>query len=445
MKNKLLALSVALALSTPLFADRLMVLKCSEDGIPGQTEPALMGFSISANGKYICGAIESASGIFVADTQNGEVKWKLGDESGGELRGIDNDGVAIGYLDADAVLTPFESMDIEVLKAPSDVRSFLGESLTNDGSLLVGSFADQSFNTVAAYYSKDSGWNTLPMPSEAEVGNLKDLFNDMSAAKFVSGDGKVILGHLGSFTYPIVWKMNDAGVYEPDFFPARFVKVTDADKEDDSKPLLGLPAFYTAMSNNGKYVGAVGTISDEYGDIRVVPVIYNTEDKTLKIYSQPQIIDEYGLSLYPRAIADDGTFIGMIGVSIINGNGCFIMKAGSDIAERFVDVFPAYSEKFGQCDEVGYCVPTGISADGSKILGYAYYSDDLYDDIDNPAYYTTFVIEVDGTGVEEINSYKELSLPDAIYSIDGRNLREMTKGINIIRNSDGSVSKILKK
>ncbi|MDE6478629.1 MAG: hypothetical protein K2L45_00035 [Muribaculaceae bacterium] len=347
-------------------------------------------------------------------------------------------------MDADAVLTPFESMDMEVLKAPSDVRNFLGESLSNDGSVLVGSFTEQSFNTAAAYYSKDSGWQALPMPSDAQIGNLKDHFNEMSAAKIVSGDGKVILGHLGSFAYPVVWKMNDAGVYEPDFFPARFVKVTDEDVSDDTKPLLGLAAFYTAMSNNGKYVGAVATVSDEYGGYRLVPVIYNTEDKTLKIYNEHQAIDEYGLGLYPRAIADDGTFIGMIGVSIINGNGCFIMKAGSEVAERFVNVFPAYSKKFGECDEVGFCVPTGISADGSKILGYAYYSDDLYEG-DAPAYYTTFIIEADESGVEEIHSSPVQGQFDAVYSIDGRMLRGMTKGLNIVRNADGSVSKVLKK
>lgn len=444
MMNKLIALSVAIALSIPIYADNLKVVKCSEDGIPGQTEPSLMGFSISANGKYICGAIEAASGIFVADTQNDEVKWKLADESGGELRGIDNNGLAIGYLDDDAVLTVFKSMDVEVLKTPSDIRGFLGESLTNDGSLMVGSFTEQSFNTIAAYYSKDSGWNTLPMPSDAQIGNLKDHFNDMSAAKFVSGDGKVILGHLGSFSYPIVWTRNENGEYVPDFFPARFVKVTEEDKADDSKPLQSLAAFYTAMSNNGKYVGAVGSISDENGGLRIVPVIYNTEDKTLKIYSQPQVIDDFGLSLYPRAIADDGTFIGMIGVSIINGNGCFIMRAGSEIAERFVDAFPAYSETFGQCDEVGFCVPTGISADGSKILGYAWYSDDLYEG-DDAAYYTTFIIDVDLSGVDEIQSSPVQGNVDAIYSIDGRKLGSMAKGLNIVRNSDGSVSKILKK
>lgn len=444
MKNKLIALSVALALSSPLYADDLKVFKCSNDGIPGQTEPELMGFSISSNGNYICGSIQAGAGVFVADSQTGEVKWKAADESGGELRGIDNYGIAIGYIDADAVLAPFETMEVEVLKAPSDVRSFLGESLSNNGSVLVGSFTEQSFNTVAAYYSKDSGWNSLPMPSDAEIGNLKDHFNEVSAAKFVSGDGKVILGHLGSFTFPIVWKMNDSGEYVPDFFPARFVKGSDEDKEDDSKPLMGLPAFYTAMSNNGKYVGAVATISDGNGGFRLVPVIYNTEDKTLKIYDAPQEIDEWGLGLYPRAIADDGTFIGMIGVSMINGNGCFIMKEGSEIAERFVNVFPAYAEKFGQCDEVGFCVPTGISADGSKILGYAYYSADLYEG-DDPAYYSTFIIEVGESGVDEIQSSLLQGKQDAIYSIDGRALRGMTKGLNIVHNSDGSVSKVMKK
>lgn len=83
--KKFITLSLALALGVgcPLFADGLRIFRISEDGIPGQTEPQLMGFSISGNGRYVCGAVEQAAGVFIADCLTGEVKWKMADESGG--------------------------------------------------------------------------------------------------------------------------------------------------------------------------------------------------------------------------------------------------------------------------------------------------------------------------------------------------------------------------
>lgn len=442
--KKIFAIALSLAASASLCAESIKIFKCTEDGIPGQTEPELMGFSISADGQYICGTIQAGAGGFIADTQTGEVKWMVADEVGGELRGVSNNGLAIGFMDDNGVTVPFETMESNVIKTPTGVRTILGESLSNDGNVMVGSFTEDSFDVFAAYSANGSDWKKLPMPSVAELGNLKEHLNDFSSAKFVSGDGKVILGHLGSFTFPIIWILNEAGEYVPDFFPARYVKATEEDLADDSKELLGLNAFYTAMSNNGKYVGAVGTISDDNGGYRLVPVIYNTEEKTLKIYKEYQEIDYFGLGLYPRAIADDGTFIGMIGVSLLDASGCFIMRAGEDTAELFTDAFPAYYEMFGHCDEVGYTVPTGISADGKKILCYTFYSDDLYGG-DDPAYYVTYVIDTEASGVEAIESSPSLTKNEAIYSIDGRKLQGITKGLNIIRNSDGSATKLLKK
>lgn len=444
--KKIFTFTLSLALSTSLFAESLQILKCGEDGIPGVTEPQLMGFSISANGRYVCGTIEQGVGIFIADCATGEVKWKNVEESTGELRGVDNDGHAIGFFDDNGVLVSFESMDVEKLKIPSNMRELLGESLSNDGSVMVGSFTEQSFNTIAAYSLNGAEWMTLPNPSDAELGNLKENINDMSSAKYVSGDGKVILGHLGSFTFPILWKMNEEGEYVTDFFPARYIKASDDDLSDDNKELLGLSAFYTAMSNNGKYVGAVGTIVDDSNNLRLVPVIYNTEEKTIKIYKQPQEIDYFGLGLYPRAIADDGTFIGTVGQPSSGSTGSFIMRAGEEIAELFVDAFPEYNKILGPSDtEAGLNVPTGISADGKHILGYTYYSDNLDVNDDSPAYFLTYVINTgSSTGVSEISSSSK-ALQAAVFSIDGRSLREISKGLNIVRNSDGSVSKILKK
>ncbi|MDE7419334.1 MAG: hypothetical protein K2N35_03905, partial [Muribaculaceae bacterium] len=426
-------------------ADTLQIFKCSEDGIPGVTEPQLMGFSISPDGRYICGAVEQAAGVFIADCATGEVKWKMAEESSGELRGIDNYGRAIGYYDGNGVLMPFDSMDVEMLKLPSNARYILGEGISSLGNVMVGSFTEQSFSTSAAYSLDGGEWMALPYPSDEELGNLKDKFNSMSAAKYVSGDGKVILGYLGSFTFPIIWKLNDAGVYEPDFFPARYVKGSEEDVNDPSKPLVGLNAFYTAMSSNGKYVGAVGTIKGEEGNYRLVPVIYNTEEKTLKIYEDHQEIDYFSLGLFPRAIADDGMFIGTVGEPFTDSSGSFIMRVGEEQAELFVDAFPEYNKVLGFSDiEAGLNVPTGISADGAYILGYTYYSDNMDISDESPAYFLTYVIHTGTSGVEEISSEANSS-QEAIYSIDGRTLREMTKGVNIIRKADGTVSKILKK
>ncbi|MDE6522525.1 MAG: hypothetical protein K2L17_06890 [Muribaculaceae bacterium] len=63
-----------------------------------------------------------------------------------------------------------------------------------------------------------------------------------------------------------------------------------------------------------------------------------------------------------------------------------------------------------------------------------------------PAYFLTYVLSIGSTenGVHRADSYEQ-SVADAIYSIDGRKLGQMAKGLNIIRNADGSVSKILRK
>ncbi len=446
--KKIFTLSIAVAISVAASAETLQIFSCS-GGIPGQSpnEPQLMGFSISADGNYICGAVEQAAGFFVANCTTGEVKWKIDGEAGSELRGVDNNGVAIGFIDNDGVLFNFETGESSLIKAPSGVRYVQGEALSNDGTVMVGSFTDQSFSTQAAYSAGGEAWEILPMPSDAELGALKENISEVSAAKLVSGDGSLIVGYLGSFTFPIIWTKDANGKYVADFYPAKFVKVVEEDRNDTSKELYAISGMFTCMSNNGKYVGTVGLIADDTDSaLRTVPVIYNTEDKTLKIYKEIQEIDEYGLGLYPRAIADDGTFIGVVSspADPAGNFGAFIMKAGKEQAESYLDAFPTYAEELGESELYGLNIPTGISADGSRILGYTYYSDDFDIQSDAPAYYLTYVINVEGAGVEEIGTAVQPGAEE-VYSIDGRKLRRMAKGLNIVRNADGSVSKILKK
>ena len=443
--KKILAFSAFIALCSSGYAEELTILSCGL-GTPGIDEPQLLGLGLSPDGKYICGAIESGSGIFVADRETGNVNWKIVGDEGGELRNVDNEGVAIGYVDDFATLFPYASGEESIIPIPKNYRSSIGEGLNNNGSILVGSLSEKSYDTMAAYcdMSKNGEWTLLPFPTDAELGGFKDKFREISTAKQVSGDGKVILGILGSLTFPVVWIMNDKGEYETDFFLSRFVKASEEDLADESKPLYALSASFIDLSNNGKYVSMVGLIIDkETNADKNVPVVYDTEAKTVKIYDEFQPIDEYDFGLYPKAISNDGTFIGNIGIPYFSSTGSFIMRAGQTVAESFIEAFPEYAEKLGEADEYGFNMPSDISADGQYILGYTFYSDDYNDEV-SEAYYVSYIISSAVDNAVDNILAEPLSGNEMIYSIDGRKLDRISEGLNIIRSSDGKVRKIMK-
>ncbi|MDE6511288.1 MAG: hypothetical protein K2L00_04235, partial [Muribaculaceae bacterium] len=358
-----------------------------------------------------------------------------------ELRNIDNTGLAIGYSGPYATTYRFDSGMFSYLDIPEDANGVIGEALTNDGSLLVGSV---SSSRSKAAYCKDGEWMRLPMPPEEEVLKLLKTMPETSSAKLVSGDGKVIFGYIGSFQIPCIWMLNDKGEYVPDLFPVRFLKLNEEDLNDDEKPLIGVSAFYLGLSNNGRYACLLGiTPHGETGEMNV-PIVYDTETKSLHSYLEYQDIDPISTGLYPIAISDDGTFIGTVGMPYFGSIGSFIMKSGETQAELFTDAFPEFNERYGESDQHGFNMCSGISADGRYISGYTYYSDD-YNNTETPAYYESYVLDrgvgtvgVSGPAVDHDGS-------ETIYSIDGRSLRSMAKGINIVRNADGSVSKVIKK
>lgn len=445
MKKFLILGTLLSILAASSYADGLKILSCGI-GTPGIQEPQLMGLGISPNGKYICGPIENGTGIFVADRESGQVKYKLIGENCSELRGVDDNGLAIGYVDDDGALFSFDTGEESFIKAPEGYRYVLGEAVTNDGNLMVGSLTGKSFDTKAAYCNINNGdeWISLPYPSQEELGDLNGTLQEGSAAKRVSADGKVILGYLGSFTVPMMWVMNKNGEYETDFFPLRFLKLTEEDIANDERPLYSISAMYFSLSNNGRFAALLGLVKNkESGDYLSVPVIYNTETKSITIYDCPQPCDLNGSGLYPLAICDDGTFVGTIGQPGFYSEGSFIMKAGQTIAETYNDAFPAFEEKLGWSDELGYNFPTSISADGKYILGYTFYCEDYFDE-NQDAYYVTYVISTDMDNSVKNFESESLTGNEMIYSIDGRKLNRVSKGINIVRTPDGKVRKLLK-
>ncbi len=429
------------ALGASVSADELKILKVGpslEDALLYQ----LYGEAISADGRYVCGSVNFGVGLFVADAFTGEVKCQIMDDEDTdacELRGVSNSGLAIGFTEYGATYS-FADNKIVDLVGPKNTRGVLGENITNDGSVMVGSILES--RTQAAFSKGGGDWTKLPLPSDEEILLLYPKIPDVSAAKKVSGDGKVILGFIEDFGVPCLWTLNDNGEYVPDLFPIKFLKLPDEDKDNDLRPLIGVSAHYLSISNNGRYVALLGLIPKKETDRAKVPIVYDTQEKSLKVYSEPQEIDKIGVGLYPLAIADDGTFIGTIDEPYFGTRGSFIMKAGQSQAELFIEAFPEFNDRYADGDILGQNMPTGISADGRYIVGYMYYSED-YIDPEVPIYYETYIIDRgEDTAVGQVSV---ANIEDAIYSIDGRRLNRLAKGINIIRNSDGSVKKILKK
>lgn len=434
--KKLLPCTLALAMSLSLGAEELKNLTLGL-GLPGLDEPMLLGLGISPDGRYVCGPIDFGEGVFVMDVESGVCNYDYTEDS--ELRNVDLQGLAIGYL-GDMGITFACDGEITELPVPDRTSKYvLGEDLTNDGVLKVGSIMGTGYITHAAISENGGEWTRLPVPTEDETS----YFALGSTAKAVSGDGKFIIGEARNAGPIVMWIRNDDGSYTIDLLFKRFCALDES--ELAKKPLAGM--FPRAISNNGRYVlcRTAKLVIDEEGreDVLWFPSVYDTETAQLKQYDEPQSIDRYGTGLTGSSIADDGTFVGMIGsAATIDTSGAFVMKAGETQAQLLSEAYPEYGKVYSVCEMNGFSIPTDISADGRYILGYAFYSED-YEDMNLPSYYITYIIDTfSGTGVESAGS---LSPSDEIYSLDGVRRLEMKRGINIVRSSDGSVRKFIKK
>lgn len=436
--KKLFTLTLGVALCATVNAESVKILGLG--GIPGWDEPQFMGLGISADGKYVCGSIEMGDGFFVADIQNDVYQFEPTDDpEGAELRHVDNNGLAIGY-NGPGVTYNINGEQTVLVAPDGDYKYVLGEDISNDGSIMVGSAVAKGYATYAAF-SKDGGqWQLLPEGTEEQLG---EYAGEGSSAKYVSGDGKVILGCIGNFGPGVIWEMNDEGEYVLDPIYTKYVILSEEDLENPDKKLYDL--FAMGLSNNGKYALFRGLVMSNDGERQFVPVVYNTEEKSLLIYDDPQEIDMMGMGLTPSAIDDNGTIVGIIGMPLTGSAGSFVLKAGESQAEPMAEVYPEFGALFGFADMIGYCQPTGMSADGRYIVGYGFYCEDFEDD-EAPAYFVTYVIDTQnpGTGVQIVDKEAVEATPEAIYSIDGKRLDNMVKGLNIIRMSDGSVRKIFK-
>lgn len=390
-------------------------------GEPGVDEPGMMGMGISPDGRYVCGALQLGVGYFMGDLENNRFFYEISvDPEGADLRHVNNEGMAIGF-DGPGVMVNIDGGRHELQVPDNTYRYVLGEALTNDGSIMVGSLVGSTFISIAAYCKEVGQWTPLPAIDDELLGVYK---NKGTSAKYISGDGRVIGGYIGSGLGPAtLWIMNDNGEYEADPFFTRYAKVT----KEDPNTYAGF--YIKGVSNNGKYVLIQG-MSNAQPD-RAVPMVYNTETKEMTVYDEPQTnFDDGDFGITPTAISDDGMFVGVVGQISINLGG-FIMYPGETQAQMLCDAYPAAKKQFTNLDVYGYHVPMGLTADGRYLIGYGYYCEDPYNQELEP-YFATYILDTtDHSGVSSVTADGE---EDVIYNLQGMRVSgdNLPKGIYII-------------
>lgn len=420
-------ITAALALTTAMATSAQQVKTYDEITDDSGVKYSLYATNISANHRYISGQATSSTtgwtGIFVLDTETNAFAVNEGQtEMGGDLRGVSNDGVAVGYnpnaltLSIDGTMTELET--------PAGYESSAYDT-SNDGKVVTGAYWSPNDYEPHACIWKDGKFITLPEPTTEEMGfNVRG-----TSANYCCGDASVIAGYIvdNHVTQPlIVWRLQDDGTYvcDPickDYFGWYEIESTD-------KPYA---SFHAAnISNNGKYAGV--TIMTLEGESHMATIDLETREirefkadgtGTMPIHTNTECM----------AVADDGTMVGDI--TTISGWQACIWRAGAAEPELLADKYPELTI-LKDFDSMGYHKLYDITPDGKYGIGIGY----------NAGYANaSYVIEFEDTttGIGKPGTTAGGNAETARYTIGGQRVDTPVKGLNIVKRADGSVGKVI--
>ena len=157
-------ITAALALTTAMATSAQQVKTYDEITDDSGVKYSLYATNISANHRYISGQATSSTtgwtGIFVLDTETNAFAVNEGQtEMGGDLRGVSNDGVAVGYnpnaltLSIDGTMTELET--------PAGYESSAYDT-SNDGKVVTGAYWSPNDYEPHACIWNDGKFITLP-------------------------------------------------------------------------------------------------------------------------------------------------------------------------------------------------------------------------------------------------------------------------------------------
>lgn len=418
MKKTLLTLALSIVVSAFAWAQQLSIIT-DETG----TQGAIQVLTMSDNGMYVAGTTETMAG-FVMNVATGAIVYDEAlDEFGCEMRGVSNDGIAVG-LNGNAIILNVNTGEKTELETPANNTS-IANAITPDGSLIVGLCYHDGFVENPAIWDQFGVLTLLPEPTPEELG----FTYNGSRAVAVSEDGKTIVGYIvdDMAGHPIIfWTLQDNGEWLLD----TTIATTLFEPAWGDKPYFTIEPL--CISANGKYVGLNLAFNNE--EFSTGLGLYNTETNEISVIPSGDEFQQ--AAFYPSSVSNEGDIVGQIILGPTSRNA-FFYQNGDEMVRTFAEAFP--EEEFAALANSPACIPTKITPNSSKIAGW-------YIDLDTYNYYS-FILTLSTEGIEDIviDNNSSNAVPVAIYNTAGMLLDRPTPGVNIIMMSDGTSKKVLVK
>ena len=311
-------------------------------------------FALSDNGRYVVGSTMT-SHCFIYDSENEstvvftEERGSSVSTSGGELRAVNNEGVAVGFDDNGGIMVNAEGVYNIIEPAAGLIKMVMCYDITDDSKLIVGSVADASWAEVPCYW-EDGKRIMLPYPTTEEAGFRVNGCRAIS----VSDDGSVIMGEIidRSQMLPLlIWKRQADGSYKyfnawEKYYEPVYNPVYDDDKlvgfEKGDHPYLRFEPG--AMSADGKTMAMY--IYENVDDLNPPLLLgyydIETEEVTVVPVENHAFFDYYGTFII-RGVSNEGTIFGTAGALAL-GTQPFIMYRDEMIPKSLEEAFPEVGE-----------------------------------------------------------------------------------------------------
>lgn len=302
---------------------------------PGRTGAPMNPMAMSDNMRYIVGneGSDETGNLFmwdlVGDTYtlistpglSGE-GIEVGTLNKNSANDVSDNGVVVGYIhNYPAVYRDGKWTTISTASVLGVIKA-----VTKDGNTMVGFESKPTYESVPVIwkyadgvYTKDtlvwtddtkivkveeedgsSHYDTIPMLQGVEIMGI--------AATDISADGEIIVGYAQCGTvYPgVMWKRNDAGEYEVDFFSAKYINFEGSDK-DDANEFSVVCGGDPVVSSNGKWItGPETQIANGVNVSDWMPVRYDVEAS--KLDTLFDLVELEGFM--PFSVSDKGTLVG---------------------------------------------------------------------------------------------------------------------------------------
>lgn len=443
MKKTLLSIAALLATANAALAQNGIT------ELPDADHNGLMITVMSPDGKFVAGSNSSTYGGFIFNLENDKmVNFDVNpaeDENVDvdlQIKAIANSGLAVGWNG------PASTFDFSTQKCTTfgATDQYLFNGISPSANYIVGARYDGDLTEGTPCVFQNGTPLDLPLPSNSFLG-----YESAGAAALSVADNGTVSGYFvdDMATRPATtWALLNDGAT---FFPYPVSRPYFAPTAESSKPYAMFSCDQTTMSPNGKWL--VINYEKYVGDGSVIGTArYNLQTDEVEFFTpneEDERFAEVGAEVYGFGIADDGTVVGFYGGAYGPRVG-FLWKAGESDIQRLATAFPG-ATRLADYDEGYFNTPSAISADGRYIAGFAYISPE---DQDEDEYYLSWVLDTqdpDAAGSSTavapivVKDKDKVAKIKALYSVDGSRRNSLSKGINILRMSDGkSLKKLVK-